>query len=100
MFIDIIAFVLLIMGIFKGLRKGLIIALFSFLGFIAGLAAALKLSAIAAGYIGTNMNIARKWLPVLAFTGVFIAVFLLIKLGAKMLEKFADLAMLGWLNKL
>jgi membrane protein required for colicin V production len=100
MLIDVVAFGLLILSIFKGLSKGLIIAVFSFLAFIIGLAAALKLSAVAAEYIGSNVNISQRWLPVLAFLAVFILVVLLIRLGAKMLEGAVQLAMMGWLNKI
>ncbi len=46
MLIDIIVVILLVMAIFKGLRKGLIVAVFSFLAFLIGLAAALKLSTL------------------------------------------------------
>jgi membrane protein required for colicin V production len=100
MLIDIIALVLLILSLFKGLRKGLIIAIFSFLAFIIGLAAALKLSALAADYLGSSTNISHRWLPVLAFIAVFIIVALLVRLGAKMLEGVVKMAMLGWLNRI
>jgi membrane protein required for colicin V production len=100
MLIDVIAFMLLLLAMYKGFSKGLIIAVFSFLAFIIGLAAALKLSAAAAAYIGSTVNISQRWLPVLAFIGVFIIVALLIRVGAKMLEGMVTVAMLGWLNRL
>ena len=100
MLIDIIVFVLLIWAAFKGFRKGLILALFSFLAFIVGLAAAIKLSAVAAGYIGNAVNISQRWLPVLAFVVVFIIVVLLVKLGAKLIEGAVSMMLLGWLNRL
>ena len=100
MLLDVIAIALLILAIYKGLRKGLIVALFSFIAFIVGLAAALKLSAVAAGYIGDTISISEKWLPVIAFILVFLVVVLLVRLGAKLIEKFAQVAMLGWLNRL
>lgn len=100
MLIDVIAFVLLLLSVYKGFRKGLIVAVFSFLAFIIGLAAALKLSAVAAEHIGNSVNVSQRWLPVLAFFAVFFIVVLLIRLGAKMLEGALNIAMLGWLNKL
>jgi membrane protein required for colicin V production len=100
MFIDIIVVVLLIIAIFKGLKKGLIVGIFSFLAIIIGLAAAIKLSAVAASYLGDNINISQRWLPVIAFAVVFIIVVLLVRLGAKALENIARIAMLGWLNRL
>ena len=100
MFIDTVALVLLVIAIFKGFTKGFIVALFSFLAFIIGLAAALKLSALAAEYIGNAVSISQRWLPVIAFLVVFLVVAIAIRLGAKMLEGAVKLAMLGWLNRL
>ena len=100
MLIDTVALVLLIISVFKGFTKGFIVALFSFLAFIIGLAAALKLSTLVASYIGNAVNISQRWLPVIAFLVVFLIVALAIRLGAKMLEGVVKLAMLGWLNRL
>ena len=100
MLIDIIVLVLCGIALFKGLRKGFVLAVFSLLSFVIGLAAALKLSALVAVYLGRNINVAEKWLPFLAFILVFIVVILLVRLGARVIEKFLQLAMLGWLNKL
>ena len=87
MFIDFIVVVLLIIAIFKGLSKGLIVGIFSFLAIIIGLAAALKLSALAASYLGENVNISQRWLPVIAFAVVFIIIVLLVRLAAKALAE-------------
>jgi membrane protein required for colicin V production len=100
MFLDIIVMVLLLWALWKGLRNGLILGIFSFLAFIVGLAAALKLSAVAADYIGQNVSVSERWLPIIAFAAVFLVVVLLVRLGAKALEGVVDLAALGWLNKL
>lgn len=98
MIIDIIFLVLMGLAIFKGGSKGLIVALFSILGFIVGLAAALKLSAVVASKIAPGSN--APWLPFLSFLIVFVAAMLLVRMGAKILEKSVEFVMLGWLNKL
>jgi membrane protein required for colicin V production len=100
MFIDIIAVGLLVLSIIKGFRNGLVVAIFSLLAFIIGLAAALKLSAVVADYLGNDTNISQRWLPILAFALVFFVVVLLVRLGAKAIEGGLRMAMLGWLNKL
>lgn len=100
MFIDLTVLVLLAFAVFNGLRKGFIIGVFSLLAFIIGLAAAVKLSALAAGYINENLQVSQRWLPVLAFSVVFFLVIFLVRLGAKALEAVLRMAMLGWLNKL
>jgi membrane protein required for colicin V production len=98
--IDIIVLGLLLLAIFKGLRKGLVLAVFSFLAFVIGLAAALKLSAIVAHYLAESTNVSARWLPVLAFVLVFVAVLLLVRLGAKLIEGALQLVLLGWLNRI
>jgi membrane protein required for colicin V production len=100
MFIDIITIILLVMAVFKGLRKGFVVAVFSFVAYLIGLAAALKLSTLMAGYIGSNVEISQRWLPALAFFLVFVIVVLLVRLGAKAIESAMRLLLLGWLNRL
>ncbi len=100
MIIDFIAIGLIVLSIIKGLRNGLVIAIFSLLAFVMGLAAALKLSAAVADYLGTTTNISQRWLPILAFALVFFIVVLLVRLGAKAIESGLRMVMLGWLNKL
>jgi membrane protein required for colicin V production len=90
----------MILALFKGLRKGFVLGIFSLLAFIIGLAAALKLSAIVAGYLQTNVVASSKWLPAISFFLVFIVVILLVGLGARLIKKTIDLAMLGWLDRL
>ena len=99
MILDIIVAVILIFAIIKGYRQGLIVALFSFIALAIGLAAALKLSVVVAGYIGKAVNVSDKWLPIVSFAVVFLIVVLLVKLGAKFIQKTVELAMLGWVNR-
>ena len=100
MFIDVFFLLLMIMACFKGLRKGFIIALFSIIGFIVGLAAALKLSAVVAEKLSSNLNASGKWLPALSFLLVFIVVVILINLGARLIQKSFEMVMLGWVNRI
>lgn len=100
MLIDVLAFALLLLALYKGLRKGLIVAFFSFLAFVVGLAAALKLSTAMAAYIGSNVTISQRWLPFVAFLVVFVGVVLVVKLGARLLQSAVQAAMLGWANRL
>ena len=99
MVIDVLFIVFLLLAIFRGLRHGFIIAIVSVAAWIIGIAAAIKLSAFVAGYGKTHMQLPPRWLPVLAFLLVFIAVVLGLHAIAKLIEKAVDLAMMGWLNK-
>lgn len=100
MILDIIFAVLIVLSILKGYQRGLIVGIFSFLGIMIGLAAAIKLSAIVARRIGPAVNVSDKWLPVISFFIVFIIVLLLVRLGANLIQKTIETAMLGWVNKL
>mgnify|MGYP000025212124 CR=1 FL=1 len=100
MSIDIICIIILAIGFYKGLTKGLIMGVFSLLAFIAGIAAAVKLSAVVAAWLQSNSNIGTTWLPVISFALVFIAVVLIVRWSAKLIENIADFAFLGWVNKI
>ena len=100
MILDIIVAVLLILAIYKGYQQGLIAGLFSFIAIIIGLAAAIKLSAVVAEHLGKATKISQQWLPVISFAIVFLIIILLVRLGAKAIQKTVELAMLGWINRL
>jgi membrane protein required for colicin V production len=97
---DLIFVVILIVAIFKGYQRGLIVGIFSFLAIIIGLAAAIKLSAVVAGYIGQTVKISERWLPVISFVIVFILVVLLVRWGANIIQRTAEAVALGWINRL
>ena len=88
------------MAAIKGYQRGLIVAVFSIIAFIVGLAAAIKLSAVVADYIGKATSISQQWLPVISFAVVFIIVILLVRWTASLIQKSVEFAMMGWVNKL
>jgi membrane protein required for colicin V production len=100
MLLDIVLVILLILAIIKGYQRGLIVGIFSFIAIIVGLAAAMKLSTVVSGYIGESIRVSDQWLPVISFVIVFIIVVLLIRLGANLIQKTAEISMLGWVNRL
>jgi membrane protein required for colicin V production len=100
MIIDVIVILLLIFAILKGFSKGLIVGLFSLVAIFIALAAALKLSAVTAEYIGKSVKVSEQWLPLIAFAVVFIIFLLLIRLAAKAIQKIVETIALGWLNRI
>lgn len=100
MFLDLLGATLLVLAIIKGYQRGLIVAVFSLVAIIIGLAAAIKLSAAVADYIGDTVNVSQQWLPVISFAVVFIGVVLLIRLGANLIQKTVEWSLLGWVNRL
>ncbi|WP_295127268.1 CvpA family protein [uncultured Chitinophaga sp.] len=100
MAIDIIFAIILVFAIYRGFTRGLIVAVFSFVACMIGMAAALKLSSTLSVYLQEHANIHTRWLPVISFVLLFVGVVLLIRLGANLLEKMVELVLLGWVNKL
>jgi membrane protein required for colicin V production len=98
--IDILIIITVALAAYKGFQKGLIVALFSFVASIIGLAAAVKLSALVAEWLGTKITIGKQWLPVISFAIVFLGVVIIIRQTANLVEKSVKFAMLGWVNKL
>ncbi|MDP4263633.1 MAG: CvpA family protein [Bacteroidota bacterium] len=100
MVLDIIFAVILILAIIKGYQRGLIVGVFSFIAIIIGLAAAIKLSAVVAAYIGKSLKGSNEWLPVISFVLVFLIVVLLVRWIANIIQRGIEIAMLGWVNRL
>ena len=100
MILDVIVAIILILAIIKGYQRGLIVGVFSLLAIIIGLAAAIKLSAVVAGYIGKAVKLSDQWLPIISFAVVFFIVLLLVRLGAKAIQRTVEIGMMGWINRL
>ncbi len=99
MAIDILFAVILAFAIYKGFTRGLIVAVFSLVAFVLGMAAALKLSAVLAARLEqSGMHV--RWWPVICFIVIFLAVVILVRIGAAALEKMVQWSMLGWVNRL
>lgn len=100
MIIDILFAIIVILALIKGYRNGVVVAIFSVIGLLVGLAAAIKLSTLVAEYLKDAVNISGKWLPVISFAIVFLAAVMLVRLGAAAIQKTLELVMLGWINRL
>lgn len=100
MIIDIAFLLVMFIAVFNGFSKGFVVGIFSFVAFIIGLAAALKLSAVVAQHFQTAAGVSGKWMPFLAFSLVFIVVVLLVNIGARIIRKTISMAMLGGLDRL
>lgn len=100
MVIDICLLSLLVLAIFKGIKQGLVVAIFSFFAIILGLAAAVKMSTLIAKWLSATINIHAGWLPFLAFIIIIIVVGIVVRICAAVLETTLQFSMLGWLNKL
>ncbi len=100
MIIDILFAIIILTALIKGYTKGFIVAIFSVIGLMVGLAAAVKLSAVVAFHLKDSVSLPIRWLPIVSFIVVFLAAILLVRIGAAAIQKTMELAMLGWLNRL
>ena len=100
MLIDLVYIILIVVAVFKGYSKGFVVAIFSFLAIFIGLAAALKLSATVAVWLGKSTNLGERLLPVISFALVFIGVAVITRIVAKLIEKTLQIALLGFVNRL
>lgn len=100
MILDLVFAIVLILAIIKGYQRGLIVGIFSFIAIIVGLAAAIKLSAVVADYLGRSAKSSSEWLPVISFGLVFLVVVLLVRWIANLIQRTMEIAMLGWVNRL
>ncbi len=98
--IDLIVGILAVLAAIWGYRRGLILAVFSFVATILGVLIAFKCSSLVAGWLGERTSLSVRWLPTVSFLLILIGVILLVQLGAKALEGMLELAQLGLLNRL
>ena len=99
MVIDVLLAIVLILAIYRGYNKGLIVGVFSFLSILIGLAVAIKLSAWVARKAAVQLQWQSSWIPLLSFLAVLLAVILVVRLVANLLQTFVEALLLGWLNK-
>ena len=100
MVIDILLLILLALAIYKGWTKGFIMAVFVFVSYFVALALAFHFSGTVEGYIKTHSSSDSKWFSFLSFVLVMIAGIIAVRLVGKVIEKSAELLMLGFFNRL
>ncbi len=99
MLIDTFYVIILIFAVIKGFSRGIVVAIFSYLAIIIGLAAAIKLSTAVAGWLKDSLHFTSAWLPFLAFALVMVIVFFVVKLAANMVQKAIAFLMMGWADR-
>lgn len=98
--VDILILIPLMLFAWNGYKKGLIIEVASLAALVIGLYMAFYFSDFAANLLNANFDIDQKYVAVFAFILTFIAVIFLVITVGKILQKFIDILLLGFLNKL
>jgi membrane protein required for colicin V production len=101
MAIDIIALFLLVLALFKGWTKGLVMAVFTFISYILALIIAFKFSGwVATHYLQELGEGSGRWSAILAFLLVMVIVMIAVRVTGKVIEKSLELMLMGVFNKL
>lgn len=98
-YVDIVLFVVLALGIYRGFKKGLIVAVFSALALFVGIYGGIHFSDYVAELLNQTFNIEAEWLPFAAFVITFIGLIVGIHLMGKGITKALNITILGTLNK-
>ncbi len=99
-FLDIVLGLLLLWGLWKGLKNGLFVEIASLIALIAGIFGAIHFSYIVGNYLADNMEWNEQYINLTAFVVTFIIIVFVVHLAGKLLTKIADFAMLGIINKI
>ena len=99
-FLDIVLGVILVVGLFKGIKNGLFVELASLISLILGIYIAIKFSFLARVMLSEFVHWNPKTIQIVAFIITFLLVVIGISIMAKVLTSVADFAQLGVINKL
>ena len=99
-FLDIFLGLMLLWGVYRGLKNGLLIEVASIIALIAGLFGAFHFSYLVADYLSENWKWDLHYINLISFVITFFLIVIAVNLIAKLLTKVIDIAMLGLLNKI
>lgn len=92
--------VLLIIGLYQGIKNGLFVEIASIISFILGVFLAIKFSYLVKGFLDDFVSWNPQTIQITSFVLTLILVVIAVHLLAKIFTKIADFAFLGWANKL
>lgn len=98
-YLDILLIIPIIIGAWRGFKKGFVIELFTLLALLVGIYAGIHFSDFMASILRENIGITSKYLPAISFTITFLLVGAGVYFAGKMIEKAIKVVALGMLNK-
>ena len=97
--LDIILLICFVPGIIRGISKGFLEQALALAGVVLSVWAAFHFSTLVCGWLKPYFDISERALNVIAFVIILVAISLAVLLLAKLLTKVAEMAMLGWVNR-
>ncbi|PKP29860.1 MAG: colicin V production protein [Bacteroidetes bacterium HGW-Bacteroidetes-17] len=98
--LDIILIIPIVWLMYRGFQKGFIIELSSLVALILGIYFAINFSYFASNFLTRNFDIGDKYLAIFAFVFTFMVIVFVVFMIGKILEKFVDIILLGFVNKI
>ncbi len=98
--LDAIILICLIPALVQGLRKGFISQAISIVSVILGIWASARFANIVTAWVSQYITASEQILKIVAFVLILVAVFIVLGLAGRLLEKILNFAFLGWVNKL
>ncbi len=99
-YLDYILIVLLVLAAFDGYQKGFIASLTGLVALILGVYAAVIFTEFMAAFISELFSFYSRHLWIIAMVATFVLVVVVVNLLGKMIEKFTEMLLLGWLNRI
>lgn len=97
---DIAIGILLIIGLYYGIKNGFFVEIASVISFVLGVFLAIKFSYLVRGFLGDFVSWNPQTIQIASFVLTLILVVIGVHFLAKIFTKIADFAFLGWANKL
>ncbi|GGD17273.1 CvpA family protein [Flavobacterium orientale] len=97
---DIAIGILLIIGLYQGIKNGLFVEVASIISFILGVFIAIKFSYLVKGFLEGYVSWNPQTIQITSFVITLILVVIGVHLLAKIFTQIASFAFLGWINKL
>lgn len=97
--LDIVLLILFIPGIIRGLRKGILEQAISLVGIVLGVWLAFRYHDKVGAWLQTLMTASESIIQVVSFAGILVAVILVVLIISRLLTRLAEMATLGWLNR-
>ncbi|UKN01729.1 CvpA family protein [Paracrocinitomix mangrovi] len=99
-YLDILIVIPIIIGGWRGFKKGFIIEFFTLLALILGIYAGIHFSDFMTNILRDNLNLTTQYLPVIAFTITFLLVGAMVFFLGKVLERAIKVVALTPINKI
>lgn len=98
-YLDIILLLPLIIGAWRGFKKGFIIEIFTLLALLVGLYAGIHFSDFLSALLRDYLGMTSDYVPIIAFTVIFLGVGAMVYFAGKLLERAITAVALTPLNK-